>query len=216
MSRFCGGSGSMRWSPIKISPLLGASRPAISRKIVDLPQPEGPSRMQNSPSATSKEMFFKISAAPKRFDKCFMESAAIGPPEFQLEPACQSAFHRARRQTAHDTTLKNQGEQDQRHRRDGRCRGDLAPGHGVFSREKRDTDRQSLDVWIGHDDEREEEFIPGMDKNQQRGGQDTRCGERQNDLIKSLYSAAPVEQSGLFDFAGHFAKESRENPDRQR
>jgi hypothetical protein len=37
--------------------------------------------MQNSPSATSNERFFRISVAPKRFDNCVTESEAIEPPE---------------------------------------------------------------------------------------------------------------------------------------
>src|SRR5438445_13788534 len=40
--------------PRKICPELGSSRPAIMRKVVVLPQPEGPSRQKNSPSRTVK------------------------------------------------------------------------------------------------------------------------------------------------------------------
>lgn len=41
-------------SLIRISPLVCASNPVIKRKIVDLPQPDGPTKTQNSPSLTSK------------------------------------------------------------------------------------------------------------------------------------------------------------------
>src|SRR5450631_4025806 len=42
-------------SPIRIDPEVGVSRPAIMRNAVVLPQPEEPTRIMNSPSATSSE-----------------------------------------------------------------------------------------------------------------------------------------------------------------
>ncbi len=35
---------------------MAVSKPAIVRKIVDLPQPDGPTKTQNSPSGISKEI----------------------------------------------------------------------------------------------------------------------------------------------------------------
>src|ERR1700733_9163339 len=40
-----------------ISPDTGRSRPAIERNVVVLPQPEGPSSVNNFPSGTSNETF---------------------------------------------------------------------------------------------------------------------------------------------------------------
>src|ERR1700754_4475250 len=40
--------------PIEISPPVGCSRPATQRKVVVLPQPEGPSRTTISPAGTLK------------------------------------------------------------------------------------------------------------------------------------------------------------------
>ena len=54
----------------------------MMRRIVDLPQPEGPSRMQNSPSATSKETFLRISLSPKRFVSCRTVNDAMARPPF--------------------------------------------------------------------------------------------------------------------------------------
>src|SRR5439155_2391493 len=42
-------------SPMKISPAVTSSRPARSRRMVDLPHPEGPTRTMNSPSPISME-----------------------------------------------------------------------------------------------------------------------------------------------------------------
>ena len=38
----------------RIRPEVGNSSPAIMRKVVVLPQPDGPSRQKNSPSSTTK------------------------------------------------------------------------------------------------------------------------------------------------------------------
>ena len=41
-------------SPIEMRPAVGCSRPATQRKVVVLPQPEGPSSTTISPAGTSK------------------------------------------------------------------------------------------------------------------------------------------------------------------
>ena len=41
----------MHWPPMRISPPVTVSRPAIRRSRVDLPQPDGPSSATNSPGA---------------------------------------------------------------------------------------------------------------------------------------------------------------------
>ena len=51
MSRSFGGTRLTTVPPIAISPSLISSSPAIIRSSVDLPQPDGPTSTQNSPSA---------------------------------------------------------------------------------------------------------------------------------------------------------------------
>jgi hypothetical protein len=46
-------------------PEVGSSRPAIMRSVVVLPQPDGPSRQKNSPSATVKVESFTAMKSPK-------------------------------------------------------------------------------------------------------------------------------------------------------
>src|ERR1700730_18780864 len=49
-----------------ISPEVGRSRPAIERKVVVLPQPDGPSKVNSLPSGTSNETFCAaFTAAPR-------------------------------------------------------------------------------------------------------------------------------------------------------
>ncbi len=44
------------WSPTRMVPDSGFSRPATQESVVDLPQPDGPSGVKNSPSSTVKLM----------------------------------------------------------------------------------------------------------------------------------------------------------------
>ena len=48
-------------------PALMSSSPASMRSSVDLPQPEGPTRTMNSPSAMSREMPCSTFVVPKSF-----------------------------------------------------------------------------------------------------------------------------------------------------
>src|SRR6266567_4160490 len=54
MSRSLGGRSLTTWAPIEIVPEVISSSPAIERNAVDLPQPDGPTRTMNSPSAMSR------------------------------------------------------------------------------------------------------------------------------------------------------------------
>ena len=58
MLRSPGGIGLTSCPPITTLPSLGCSSPAISRKIVDLPQPEGPTSVRNSLSSTDRPQVF--------------------------------------------------------------------------------------------------------------------------------------------------------------
>ena len=55
MSRCQGGSRVTSLPPIRMSPSSGSSSPATQRKVVVLPQPEGPSRQTNWPFPTLSE-----------------------------------------------------------------------------------------------------------------------------------------------------------------
>ena len=49
--RRCGGHAVTSWPSSRIARLSGSSKPAIIRSVVVLPQPDGPSRVKNSPAA---------------------------------------------------------------------------------------------------------------------------------------------------------------------
>src|SRR5215212_6845078 len=53
MSRLCTGRSVMSWPPTWTRPLSGISKPAMMRRLVVLPQPDGPSSEKNSPALMS-------------------------------------------------------------------------------------------------------------------------------------------------------------------
>ena len=61
MSRSFGALSLTTLSPIRSSPPVMSSSPAIIRSAVDLPQPEGPTRITNSPSSIVRLMSFTAS-----------------------------------------------------------------------------------------------------------------------------------------------------------
>ena len=64
------GIRSVTWvSPMKTSPAVTSSRPARIRRIVDFPQPDGPTSTMNSPSPISKETSLTaITSLPKTLE----------------------------------------------------------------------------------------------------------------------------------------------------
>src|SRR5439155_694751 len=67
MSRFSGGRASTDSPRMKISPRVGRSKPAISIRVVVLPEPLGPRIVRNSPSAMSSDRSFSATTpAPLR------------------------------------------------------------------------------------------------------------------------------------------------------
>ena len=54
MPRFDAGTSFTVRSPMRISPAVTSSRPAIMRSSVDLPEPDGPTSTTNSPAAIAR------------------------------------------------------------------------------------------------------------------------------------------------------------------
>jgi hypothetical protein len=58
-------------------PESGVSNPAIIRRLVVLPLPEGPSKEKNSPSAMSSETASTAAVSPNFFDISMSETALV-------------------------------------------------------------------------------------------------------------------------------------------
>ncbi|MNO06998.1 hypothetical protein D3C81_2290250 [compost metagenome] len=64
MSRSLGLMPLISASSTRIAPPLMLSRPAMQFIRVDLPHPDGPTRIRNSPSSIFSSMFFRVSGKP--------------------------------------------------------------------------------------------------------------------------------------------------------
>ena len=66
----------------RIAPSVGASKPAIIRRVVVLPQPDGPSSEKNSPAAIVKQASSTATKSAKRLVtwSISMTTAAGTPP----------------------------------------------------------------------------------------------------------------------------------------
>ncbi len=75
--------------PIRISPDVGVSRPAIIRRRVVFPEPEGPRKTRNSPSFVARLTSLTAPSSPsvKTFVRFRVSTTAIDRPRY---------FHRAK------------------------------------------------------------------------------------------------------------------------
>ena len=63
--------------------LVGRSKPAISRSVVVLPQPDGPSMVKNSPGGTCRSMPLTATASPKRLTR---STSRMSPSLMRVTP----------------------------------------------------------------------------------------------------------------------------------
>src|SRR5919198_6325157 len=104
MSRSFGGTSFTIRPPIEIVPSLIRSRPATMRSAVDFPQPDGPTRIRNSPSATSRLTSRRATTRPGYT----LVTAS------NVTPAIASALQALRRDAADEVPLGDEEQHDQR------------------------------------------------------------------------------------------------------
>src|ERR1700729_2630414 len=122
MSRSLGDLVFTTCPPMRSSPEEMSSRPAIMFSVVDLPQPDGPTRMTNSPSAILR--LKSLTASDPSGKRLVMCSSTISATCLSLTPL---ALDRAGRQPGDDPALEEQHEDDDRDGNDHR-RGRDGPG----------------------------------------------------------------------------------------
>src|SRR3990172_6331204 len=82
-----GGKSLTTCPPMRISPAVGSSSPAIIRRSVVFPQPDGPSRTRNSPSLVARDTPFPAAPWPKNFFPSRVSTVAIRDPLCGPAPA---------------------------------------------------------------------------------------------------------------------------------
>src|ERR687897_1690137 len=124
MSRSLGCLSLTRWPPMRNSPEVMSSSPAIMLSVVDFPQPEGPTRMMNSPSAISRSS--SCTATVPSGNDLVTLSSTMSATSDSFQPFDRSALDRAGRQPGDDAPLEQQHEDDDRNGDDDRGRRDGA------------------------------------------------------------------------------------------
>src|SRR3954469_24236180 len=76
MLRAAGGSVVTSRSPMSTRPPSAASRPAIKRSVVDLPQPEGPSSTLSVPGSKANDSASTAQTLPSAVVQCLLNFAA--------------------------------------------------------------------------------------------------------------------------------------------
>src|ERR1041384_2839559 len=104
------GSMSLTRSPsTRISPELMSSSPTIMLSSVDFPQPDGPTRMKNSPSPMVKSASLTAAKPSPYFLETLSRTiSAMGA----VPPGATSALHRAGREPGHDAALEDEDHHD--------------------------------------------------------------------------------------------------------
>src|SRR5262245_46689663 len=78
--RFSGASAVTSRSPMRIEPPVGGSKPAIMRRVVVLPQPDGPRSAMSSPSAIWRSSWSTATTSPNRLVREVSVMADKGEP----------------------------------------------------------------------------------------------------------------------------------------
>src|SRR5579859_5480238 len=207
MSRSLGVLLFTTWPPMRSSPEVMSSRPAIMFSVVDFPQPDGPTRMTNSPSAISR--LKSLTASDPSGKRLVMWSSTISATCLSLTPL---ALDRAGRQAGDDPALEEQHEDDDRdgddHRRGrdgaGRNRELRAAAeilHGGRRRPRAERRRER---------DREQEVIPAREEDQDRRGDHARCRQRGDDPDERLERRGPVDLGRLLELPRNLAEERRQ------
>src|SRR5262249_23065188 len=158
-----------------------SSRPAIMRSVVDLPQPDGPTSTTNSRSLMARLM--SLTAITWPYTLCTLVSTISA---ITLYP-----------QPANDVSLPEQRHDQRRNERDHRGRAHEVPFHAELVHELCHHD--------GHDrcfmrcqDEREQEFVPGIEPTQDRERGEARNRRRHGHAPKRAPARAAVDHGRVF------------------
>src|SRR5215470_2057653 len=112
------GSRSLTTRPsMRISPAVGSSKPAIMRKVVVLPQPDGPTKTTNSPSSITMLRFLTATTGPKTLCRLLSSMRANSFSVLFL------SAHHAEAESAHQMLTDDQPDDHERHGDADRQRG---------------------------------------------------------------------------------------------
>src|SRR5579885_1043583 len=205
MSRSLGGRSLTSSPPMRISPALASSSPAIMRRVVDLPQPEGPTRTTNSVSAMSRSMPRTASVRSNLLTR-------LRSVTWAMRASCLSLC--CARREAGDVVVHEECVDDEgRGRADQRAGHDLPPIVDIALDERRDdADRQYELIRRCREGERVEEIRPGHGEGENRRGDDSGQRHRDEDLGQHLDVAGAVDEGRLVELLRNAGEIADQDP----
>src|SRR5919106_5975034 len=218
MSRSLGGRSSTSRSPMWISPAVISSSPATIRSVVDLPQPEGPTRTMNSLSRMCKftsltawtSSYFLLSAFSITW--AIAHSPSHGFPGVGSPGRWGSALHGAGQ--PRDVVLDEERIDDRdRDRAEQGAGHQLTPEVDVAAYQLRHhADRHRLLLRRREKDEGVDELVPGQGEREDPGRQDARHRDGEDDADHGAEPAGAVDAGALLELLGDRLEVAHQQP----
>src|SRR5258708_20950112 len=191
MSRSIGGTSLTIVSSIRISPEVMASRPAIMRKVVVLPQPDGPTNTTNSLSWMCRSTSFTT---------CVVSNFLLSLRT--MTSAMTLSLDRAGE--ARDVMFDKEGVDDRhRDRAQQRTGHQRPPEEDVAADQlRRDAYRHRLLVGRREEHQGVDEFVPRQGESDDARRQDARHRDRNDDVEHRLPARGAVDARALLQLLG--------------
>src|SRR5919198_5386997 len=208
MSRAAGGSSVTSRSPMRIVPRVTCSRPAISLRSVDLPQPDGPTSTMNSPSAISRSSP-RMASKPlgKTLRIPWRVTDAMSGCLFPGDDGCESAI---------ELLLDGHEDGEDGRRADERHEHQPLPLDVPLADVHEHAHGDRLEIRrAGQECDREHELVPADDERVHRRRDQSGYRQRQDDSQQRLEATVAVDAGGLLDLRRDRTEEAGEQPDRE-
>src|SRR3990170_1336965 len=200
MSRWLGcNQVTSRWLS-RILPPVTVSRPEIMRRVVVLPQPEGPSKTMNSPSWTVKSIGLTACSSANFFSTFWSSMVAISLSSVLFADCAEG-------DAAQQVVAQGKGDDHDRDQEPQAAGGDGRPLDATDAEHGGDAGRGSARLLAGQH-EGEGVLVPGEDQAEDGGGGDASHRLWQDDLEESLHAGVTVHQRGLFVLARDLVEET--------
>src|SRR5229473_6310128 len=191
MSRSIGGNSLITVSSIRMRPEVMLSSPATMRKVVVLPQPEGPTSTTNSLSWISRLTSMTAWTSSYLLLRPRMTTLAIDLTLYRPGDAGDVMFDKER---------IDEGHRDRPQQRAGH---QLAPVEHIAAHQLgSDADRHGLLFGRGQEDEGIDELVPRQREGKDPGRQDARYGDRKDDVYHRLPARCAIDPGAFLQLLG--------------
>src|SRR5918994_1028756 len=205
MSRSIGGTWLTTVLPIRMSPDVMASRPAIMRSVVVLPQPEGPTKTTNSLSRMCRSTSFTTWLASNFLLSLRTITSAMTLSLDRAGEARNVVFDEERVDDRH----RDRTEQRARHQR--------TPEEDVAADQLGgDADRHGLLVGRRQEDQGVDELVPRQGEGDDAGRQDAGHRHRDDDVDHGLPARGAVDARAFLELLGDGLEVAHHQPGTER